>query len=135
MRTRDKNYSDYGITDDEAKRIKEYCQTASVEDKLTLFQCAISSAPGLEVEIYESLVSNIGYDKLSKRKNIPIKRDDFYGYQRKTLDEYRRLMTLFGFIIGNAIITIVLVPGPHSPPSYTLTLSLTERRVRGLDCA
>ena len=51
MRTRDKNYSDYGITDDEARRIKEYCQTASVEDKLTLFQCAISSAPGLEVEI------------------------------------------------------------------------------------
>lgn len=96
MRARDKNYSDYGITDDEARRIKEYCQTASVEDKLTLFQCAISSAPGLEVEIYESLVSNIGYDKLSKRKNIPIKRDDFYGYQRKTLDEYRRLMTLFG---------------------------------------
>ena len=95
MRTRDKNYSDYGITDDEAKRIKEYCQTASVEDKLTLFQCAISSAPGLEVEIYESLVGNIGYDKLSKRKNIPIKRDDFYGYQRKVLDEYRRLMTLF----------------------------------------
>ena len=57
MRTRDKNYSDYGITDDEARRIKEYCQTASVEDKLTLFQCAISSAPGLEVEIYESPVS------------------------------------------------------------------------------
>ena len=55
MRTRDKNYSDYGITDDEAKRIKKYCQTASIEDKLTLFQCAISSAPGLEVEIYESL--------------------------------------------------------------------------------
>lgn len=96
MRTRYKNYSNYGITEDEAKRIKEYCQTASVEDKLTLLQCAISSAPGLEVEIYESLVSNIGYDKLSKRKNIPIKRDDFYGYQRKTLDEYRRLMTLFG---------------------------------------
>ena len=96
MRTRYKNYSDYGITDDESKRIKEYCQNASVEDKLTLFQCAISSAPGLEVEIYESLVDNIGYDKLSKRKNIPIKRDDFYGYQRKTLDEYRRLMTLFG---------------------------------------
>ena len=96
MRTRYKNYSDYGITDDESKRIKEYCQNASVEDKLTLFQFAISSAPGLEVEIYESLVGNIGYDKLSKRKNIPIKRDDFYGYQRKTLDEYRRLMTLCG---------------------------------------
>ena len=45
MRTRDKNYSDYGITEDEAKRIKEYCQNASVEDKLTLFHI-IGSWPG-----------------------------------------------------------------------------------------
>lgn len=96
MRNRDKTYTDYGITQNEVKLIKEYCQTANVEDRLILLQCAISSAPGLEVEIYESLVENIGYDKLSKRRNIPIKRDDFYGYQRKVIDEYRRLLILFG---------------------------------------
>ena len=40
MRTRDKKCSDYGMTDDEARRIKKYCQNASAEDKLTLLQCA-----------------------------------------------------------------------------------------------
>lgn len=96
MRTREKNYKDYGITPEEVRRIKEYCQNATMEDRITLLQCAISSAPGIEIEIYESLVGNVGYDRLSKLRNIPLKKDDFYGYQRKTLDEYKRLMILLG---------------------------------------
>lgn len=96
MRTREKSYEDYGITPEEVRRIKEYCQNATMEDRITLLQCAISSAPGIEIEIYESLVGNVGYDRLSKLRNIPLKKDDFYGYQRKTLDEYMRLMIMLG---------------------------------------
>lgn len=81
---------------EEVERLKLYCQNANAEDRITLLNAAISAAPGIEVPIYDSLVNKIGYDRLNRIRPIHIKRDDFYGYQRKTLDEYKRLLTLFG---------------------------------------
>ncbi len=86
MRTRYKKMSDYGISDEDSKKMLDYCQSMNTEERLRLFQCAITSAPGLEIVVYESLVTGAGYRTITKRgRNIPIKEDDFYAYRRKTL--------------------------------------------------
>lgn len=97
MRTREMSMADYNIPDDEYKRLIEYCKSMGVDDRLWLFQCAISAAPGLEIPIYESVISGSGYRTMVKNgRYIPAKEDDFYAYRRKTLAEFYDWLRLFG---------------------------------------
>ena len=97
MRTREMSMSDYNIPDDDYKKLIEYCRKMDMEDRLKLFQCAISAAPWLEIAIYESLISGVGYRTMEKQgKRIPAKEDDFYAYRRKTLATFYDRLRLFG---------------------------------------
>lgn len=97
MRTRDKSYDYYGISPEDAKKLRNYCRNMDQEDKLRLFQCAISKAPGLELLIYESITEGIGYISLRRmRGGIPAKADDFYAYQRRTLADFYDWLRMTG---------------------------------------
>lgn len=97
MRTREMSISDYNIPDSDYKKLLEYCRNMNVDDRLRLFQSAISAAPGLELPIYESLIMGVGYRTIIKQgRNIPAKEDDFYAYRRKTLAMFYDRLRLFG---------------------------------------
>ena len=97
MRTRYKSYSDYGIPMDLQKKLIVKCRNLEQQDRLHLFQSAISAAPGLELPIYESLIMGVGYWTIIKQgRNIPAKEDDFYAYRRKTLATFYDRLRLFG---------------------------------------
>lgn len=96
MRTREKKLTDYGIPTEDIERLKFYCKKCNSDDRLLLFQSAISSAPGLEVSVYDSLVNGLGYERISRSRIIPAKKDDFYAYQRKTLAHFYNLLRLIG---------------------------------------
>ena len=88
---------DYGVSPEDQEKLKSYCKNMGVDDRLRLFQCAISTAPGLELAIYESIVTGTGYrTMISAGRDIPVKEDDFYAYRRKTLAEFYDRLRLFG---------------------------------------
>lgn len=97
MRTREMSLVDHGVFPGDEEKLKKYCRNLSVEERLRLFQCAISTAPGLEISVYESLVTGEGYRTLIKHgRQILIKEDDFYAYRRKTLAEFYDWLRLTG---------------------------------------
>lgn len=97
MRTRYRTYDYYGIAPEDVKKLRNYCRNMGQEDRLRLFQCAISKAPGLELLIYESITEGLGYISLSHRRGgIPAKADDFYAYQRQTLADFYDWLRMTG---------------------------------------
>lgn len=97
MRTRNKSYDYYGISTEDVKKLRNYCHNMDQEDRLRLFQCAISKSPGLELLIYESITEGIGYISLRRRRGgIPAKADDFYAYQRRTLADFYDWLRMTG---------------------------------------
>lgn len=96
MRTRYRTYDYYGIAPEDVKTLRNYCRNMGQEDRLRLFQCAISNAPGLELLIYESLTEGVGYDRLDRKRGVPAKSDDFYAYQRKTVAEFYDWLRMTG---------------------------------------
>ena len=85
IKTREKKYTDYGFSMEEAKRLKEYCSSARFTEHKLLMECAIASNPSIAPELCFSIVRGISYDELLKIKHIPLPKADFYGYQRKCL--------------------------------------------------
>lgn len=97
MRTRELNYESYGLFPGDADKVKEYCQrTLDPSDRIRLFQCALNAAPGLEMDIYESLTTGRGYRTIIKSRNIPAKEEDFYAYKRKAIAEFYDWLRLTG---------------------------------------
>lgn len=97
MRTRDMTLSDHGVFPEDEGKLKRYCRNLNVEERLRLFQCAIGSAPGLEIAVYESLVTGEGYRTLIRHgRQILIKEDDFYAYRRKVLAEFYDWLRMTG---------------------------------------
>ena len=91
------NMNDYGVSPDDLDRLYDRCKSLDKEESLILFQCAISAAPGLEIPIYESLITGVGYrTMLSMGRQIPAKEDDFYAYRRKALAEFYDWLRLTG---------------------------------------
>lgn len=97
MRIREMNLSDYGVFPEDEEKLKRYCRKLTIEERLCLFQCAISAAPGLEIVVYESLISGMGYRTLIKcGRQITAKEDDFYAYRRKVLAEFYDWLRMTG---------------------------------------
>lgn len=97
MQMRTMSLIDHGVFPGDEDKLKDYCRNLTVEERLRLFQCAISAAPGLEIAIYESITEKHGYRTQIKRgKQIPAKEDDFYAYQRKTLAEFYGWLRMTG---------------------------------------
>ena len=96
MRTRYKKLKDYGLTQDDEKKLKDRCNNLDARDIEILRETALSSAPGIENCICESIVKRKGYRELSKTQKIPVGEEDFYAYRRKTLALFFERLKLYG---------------------------------------
>lgn len=85
MRTREKGYQHYGLTDARANSIVKYCKSKmlSREKVLSVAKEAVGSKNDYLVDyLTESIVDGISYDKLEGKYWLPLGRGDFYGYRR-----------------------------------------------------
>ena len=90
MRTRETYLKDYGISNDYAEKLKKYCKAVKGEQQKWLLECAQIACPDIAPQLFYSLCTGAGYINMSKTQYIPIKRDDFQGYLRKTLEALDR---------------------------------------------
>ena len=97
MRTRNKKLADHGVYPEDEVILRERCRRASGYDRELLYQICCAVAPGLGKYIFNSLTINrCGYDAQMRRDYIPATKADFYGYQRKALAEFYRILRLLG---------------------------------------
>lgn len=99
MKTRKKpfGYVWYGTWEEDEKRIREYCFKVEGYDRELLHQICCCVAPGLGPYIFNSLtIRRNGYDMQMRKVYIPATKADFYGYQRKALAEFYRMLKLLG---------------------------------------
>ena len=94
MRTREKSYSDYGISTDEIKYIHEFCETATDEQKAIIRNALAELNPYVSPYIYISLTEGISYDKMIVKQEIYLGKEDFYAYRRKGMESIKRWMIL-----------------------------------------
>ena len=93
MRTREKSYKDYGLTDNEIEYIKRFCMKANMEQQKTIIEIALSElSPYIASKCLESLINNKSYDDLCKEEYLYIGKGDFYGYRRKGMAAIKRWM-------------------------------------------
>lgn len=96
MRTREAFYADYGF---DQQRVEELLTLGKKEENWILVcWSAVAVNPHLAKYISESIIANKGYDKIHKESflqfYIPVKRDDFYGYRRKALAVFDKLLRI-----------------------------------------
>lgn len=94
MRTREKSYSDYGITEKEVRYIKDFCRKANKEERELIRNALSELQPYIAPYIYYSLVNNWSYEDVCKKNYIFIGKGDFYGYRRKGIECIMRWMIL-----------------------------------------
>lgn len=96
MRTREALYEDYGLDPERVDKLLE----SGEREKNWILVCwsAVAVNPHLAEYISESIITDKGYDKIHKESflqyYIPVKRDDFYGYRRKTLAVFDKLLRM-----------------------------------------
>ena len=82
MRIRTTLFKDYGISLDQAAKLRKWCRTATPEQQALILQCCQAARPDMAAILFFSITQGLGYDVLSRALYIPIARIDFYGYQR-----------------------------------------------------
>lgn len=96
MRTRQKTYSDYGISDEEVKYIKGFCQNAN-DDEQHIIKTALSElTPYVAPYVFYSLVDNLSYEDICAKNYLYIGKGDFYGHRRQGMESINRWMILYG---------------------------------------
>lgn len=85
MKTRKMGYSDYGFRDGEAKQLQKYCRRPDFAESFLLKEACQDSNENIADDLYCSIVHGISYNKLTRKKYIPLPEVDFYGYRRKAL--------------------------------------------------
>lgn len=102
MKTRQKNYKNYGFAEGEKKgekessKLKEYCKNPDFDEHINLMHAAISANSSLAADLYYSIVNSLSYEDISRVKYIPISKTDFYAYQRKCMYIFRDLLRMHG---------------------------------------
>lgn len=98
MRNKDKKYKDYNITVQQAKGTEKYILSDAFteRDKYILEQAALLTNPDVAGELIENISQKKSYDTIYKQKYIPLSRNDFYGYRRKCIVNFRNLKLLLG---------------------------------------
>ena len=95
MRTREKSYYDYGLSDKEVCYIKKLCKNAD-EEQLNIIRNALSELqPYIAPYVYFSLVKNMSYEDICAKNYIFIGKGDFYGYRRKGMACIKRWLILY----------------------------------------
>lgn len=99
MRTRNKNYTNYGITKDDKNKILRFCRNANKnkQDKM-IVKSALSEIASAytALMLYEALTEGLSYEKLDEKRGLVIGKEDFYGYRRKGMEAIKRYMQLTG---------------------------------------
>ena len=96
MRTREKSYSDYGITEDEVRYIKSFCQNADDEQKNIIRNALAELQPYIAPYVFYSLVDNLSYEDICAKNYLYIGKGDFYGHRRQGMAAIKRWMILYG---------------------------------------
>lgn len=96
MRTREKSYSDYGITEDEVKYIKSFCKNASRIQKEIIVHALSEIDSYVAPYIFDSLVEDMSYEDICSRNYLFIGKGDFYGRRRQGMAAIKRWMILYG---------------------------------------
>lgn len=84
----------------EVDKLKEYCRSAEFKYNSKLLQFAIWANPQIAPDIYYAIVRGASYEKLTRAKYIPMLKEDFYGYYRKTLADFRDWLVKSGLWTG-----------------------------------
>ena len=96
MRTREKSYSDYGMTEDESEYVKSFCRNANDEQR-KIIQYALSDLqPYIAPYVFYSLVDNLSYEDICAKNYIYMGKGDFYGHRRQGIAAIKRWMILYG---------------------------------------
>lgn len=96
MKLRKATLIDYGVPPDDIPALQSHLRNLSESDKYNLLQVSIKYAPGIESQIYDSIVNSVGYRTMEKIRTVPATENDFYGYKRKVMAEYYHLAKLIG---------------------------------------
>lgn len=96
MNLRKATLTDYGVSPDDIPALQSHFRHLDENDKYNLLQVSIKYAPGIEMQIYDSIVNGIGYRTMEKIRTVPATENDFYGYKRKVMAEYYHLAKLIG---------------------------------------
>lgn len=75
-------YNDYGLTKKDILQVKKYIQEPGFREWRLLRDCATEANKEIATELYDSLKSNLSYEKLSCQRLVPISKGDFYVYRR-----------------------------------------------------
>lgn len=92
MRIRDTYYENYGFSTKEVKELKEWCKAPDFKEFVLLLECARKVNTAIFNDIYFSIVKGLSYEKMDKKTYQCMSKNDFYGYQRKTLALFRDVL-------------------------------------------
>lgn len=94
MKTREKLFKDYGISPDQAAKLRAWCRTATPEQQAIILQCCQAARPDMATILFFSITQGVGYDVLSRAVYIPLSAIDFYGYQRMAFSKINERIKL-----------------------------------------
>lgn len=98
IRTREKSYKAYGFREKEEDQLKELCKSKDLSpaiDQILRDSCHYANK-SIENELYKSLRYGMSYEKVNKEMYIYYSKSDFYGYQRKCIEKFRKILLLTG---------------------------------------
>lgn len=96
MRTREKAYSDYGMTEKEVRYVKDFCRKANDEEREIIRNAISELQPYIAPYIFFSLVDNLSYEDICAKNYLYIGKGDFYGHRRQGIAAIKRWMILYG---------------------------------------
>lgn len=92
MRTRQKGFGDYGFAPGESDKLKAWCQKPDFSEEFLLLESAKMANRDIFNDIYFSIVRGVSYERMDAKVYQNINKNDFYGYQRKTLGIFRKAL-------------------------------------------
>ena len=95
MRTREMSYSDYGMTDEEVRYIKDFCKNADEKQKTLIKYALTELVPYIAPYVFYSLVDNLSYEDICAKDFLYIGKGDFYGHRRQGMAAIKRWMILY----------------------------------------
>ena len=85
-------YNNYGLTRQEFKKLCDFCQDKDFKLQDLLLESAKEANKEIAEIIFESIVGNLSYERLSGRYYIPYDKGSFYGYRRMCLAIFKTKM-------------------------------------------
>lgn len=92
MRTRETKLADYGLDRSTETQIRKFCRRLDTADETLLLECCMETNESIGRDLFYTIAAGISFDKLENVKNIMISRPDFYGYQRKVLATFKKIL-------------------------------------------